>query len=475
MKTLQTVAFSFLLIASIGFFGGEELARAQSTEIADAQSCIAKGLIYISRGACHSTMQDAVDALPATGGKIVIPPGNYSCPHDLVGKSNVQFVGEGYDPPAASSHGINSSWLSYPDKKVVFRCNSTWTIDSSNGLVLEGIQIQTVAPQHGDGLVLKGITNSKFSNFSIVGQGSGQAGVGLRLVALGATGTNISRNTFQDFLISGFNGGSVALNGTSATTNCVTLNEFRNYWLTSGAAPTGPSISTSYCTDSNYWYSGTIANLGNTQSALVINNSGNPTVDADSGGNGFFGITVQPADAISYTGPLFLFNQSDGTLIEGASISGGLGGNTNTKIVGVVGSPQFRICFASNFSMPSYSSSCIDQVSYHGVNEISRTAELGPTKLYSVPVRAAGFYRVYGEMWMVSPGDGNVSFTVSSNIGGYAASQNTPALSLTKPDAVPFSFDVFAAPGTDITWQTLYRPSGAYGLRVRIAYEPQGN
>jgi hypothetical protein len=109
------------------------------------------------------------------------------------------------------------------------------------------------------------------------------------------------------------------------------------------SAPTGSAIGTSYGTDSNFWYSGTATNLGNTQSALVINNSGHPTVDEDSGGNGFFGITVQPADPGSYTGPLFQYNQSHGTLIEGTSITGGMGGYTNQKIVGTAGSPQFRI------------------------------------------------------------------------------------------------------------------------------------
>jgi hypothetical protein len=121
------------LIASIGSVAWAELARAQPPEIADAPSGIAKNLIEISGGRCHSTIQDALDALPSTGGKIIIPRGNYSCPQDLVGKSNVQLVGEGYDPPAATSHVINSSWLIFPDKKVVFRSSSIWTIDSCNG------------------------------------------------------------------------------------------------------------------------------------------------------------------------------------------------------------------------------------------------------------------------------------------------------------------------------------------------------
>jgi hypothetical protein len=453
---------------------GSKEGGGQAAEARNNEACPDNEAVRVNGAGCYATIREAIADLPLTGGTIVIPAGNYPCPDDVIGKSNIQLIGESYDPPAERSHGINSSWLSLPDKKVVFQCTTTWTIDSSNGLVIAGIQIQMVGRHGSDGLVLKAVTNSKFSDFSIIGNGSGEKGVGLHIFGRGTTGTNSSRDTFQDFLISGFDDGSIALTGTSPSQNCVTLNEFRNYWLTSGPAPNGPAISTSYCTDSNYWYSGTVANLGDRQSGLTINKS-DPTVETDSGGNGFFGITMQPANMARYTGPLFQFNQSQGTLIEGASITGGLSGNVNGKIVGTTGSPQFRICFVSNFSAPSYSSSCVDQVSYSGVNDTSRSGGIDSGTLYSVPAGAAGFYRVYGELWTSHTGRGSVSFTVVSNIGGYMAGQTSSMLSLESENAVSFSFDVFAAGGTPIRYRTTYTPSGSYGLRLRIAYEPQGN
>ncbi len=448
----------------------------QAAKAASGNACAMDASIRVDGGGCYSTVSAAISALPSSGGTVFIPAGTYACPRDIISKTNIQLIGQTFDPPAATGHGINSSWLSYSDTKVVFQCTSTWTIDSSNGLVFQGIQIQTVGPQLGDGVLLEGVTNSRFESFSIVGQGSGQAGIGLHIIGRGTRGTNSSRNTFQDFLIAGFNNGAIALNGSSSSTNCVTANEFRDAWLTSGAFPTGPAIGLGYCADSNYWYNITATNLGNSQSALVVNDTGNRSTDEDSGGNGFFGITVQPATPANYTGPLFQFNQSQGTLIDGASITGGLAGNIDGEIVGTSGSPQFRVCFASNFSMPSYSSSCIDQVSYVGMNDaLGMSKGIGATALYSIPPGAPGFYRVYGEMWTASLGTGDVTFSVSSNIGGYIAGQNTAALSLASRKAVSFSFDVFAAGGTNITYQTSYTPSGSYGLRIRITYEPQGN
>jgi hypothetical protein len=457
-----------------------ELAVRSATVHGDANTanspCSPDASIHVDGGGCYSTVQAALSALPSTGGTLLISAGTYACPDDIIGKSNIQLIGQTYDPPASTGHGINSSWLDHADRKVVFQCRSTWTIDSSNGLVLQGIQMRMMPPQSGDGLVVKAVTNSKFSNFSIVGQGSGQAGVGLHIFGLGTMGTNSSRNTFQDFLISGFNSGSISLTGSSASAHCVTLNDFRNYWLTSGASPTGPAISTSYCSDSNYWYNGTLTNLGSTQNGLTINYSGDPTTDQDAGGNVFFGITVQPADPGYYTGHLFQFNQSHGTLIDGASITGGLSGNINGKIVGMAGSPQFRICFASNFAAPPYSSSCIDQLSYLGLNDSSGSSDsIGSTTLFSVPSGVPGFYRVYGEMWTNAKGTGSVTFTVSSDVGGFNAEQNSPALSLKRSEALSFSFDVFAAGGSNIIYRTSYTPSGSYGLRLRIAYELQGN
>ncbi|MGB7728249.1 MAG: hypothetical protein WBL50_09470 [Candidatus Acidiferrum sp.] len=444
----------------------------QAAKAASGRACA----IRVDGGGCYATVSAAINALPASGGSVFISAGTYACPGDIIAKTNIQLIGQTFDPPAATSHSINSSWLSYPDTKVVFQCTSTWTIDSSNGLVFQGIQIQTMSPQLGDGVLLEGVTNSRFESFSIVGRGSGQTGIGLHIIGRGSRGTNSSRNTFQDFLIAGFNSGAIALNGSSSSTNCVTANEFRDAWLTSGALPTGPAIGLGHCADSNYWYNITATNLGDSQSALVVNDTGNSNTDEDSGGNGFFGITVQPATPSRYTGPLFQFNQSQGTLVDGASITGELAGNIDREIVGTGGSPQFRVCFAANFSMPSYSSSCIDQVSYVGLNAaFGMSTGIDPTTLYSIPLGAPGFYRVYGEMWTTALGNGEVTFTVSSNIGGYTADQNTPALSLASRKAVSFSFDVFAAGGTNITYQTSYRPSGSYGLRIRITYEPQGN
>src|SRR5215469_1888361 len=107
-------------------------------------SCPPDRGIRVDGGGCYSTPQAALTALPSIGGTMFIPPGTYACPSDIVGKSNIQLIGQSYDPPARTAHGINSSWLDHADKKVIFECNSTWTIDSSNGLVLQGIQIQTV-------------------------------------------------------------------------------------------------------------------------------------------------------------------------------------------------------------------------------------------------------------------------------------------------------------------------------------------
>jgi hypothetical protein len=448
---------------------------AQGTEAANANGCGKEAAVRAGDAGCYATVQAAVAALPVTGGKVSIPPGNYPCPDDFVGKSNIQLIGESYDPPAERGHGINSSWLSYPDQKAVLQCSSTWVIDSSNGLVIEGVQIQMVGPHGGDGLVLKAVTNSKFSDFSIIGNGSGEKGVGLRILGLGSTGTNSSRNTFQNFLISGFNDGAIALSGSTAANHCVTANDFRNAWFTSGSSPTGPAIGLGYCVDSNYWYNITATNLGNRQSALVVNDTGHRNIDEDSGGNAFFGITVQPADPGRYTGSLFQFNRSHGTEIEGASITGGLAKNIDREIVGAEEGAQFRLCFASNFSMPSNSSSCINQVSYLGVNDASNISRTTSATLYSVPAEAAGFYRVYGEIWTTALGTGNVTFSVYSNIGGYNAGQTTAPLSLSSQNGVSFTYDVFAAGGTNITYRTSYTPSGAYGLRLRIAYEPQGN
>lgn len=283
-----------------------------------------------------ASVQAAINALPSTGGYIMIKPGTYVGPTGI--PSHVHLMGYVPGPPAATLTAATNFVLGTvpADQKVIFTYTGNLTLSGLYDTTIENITLDFGGSNFGV-ILQNGVF---YNNFDIVIQNCGTAAA-LTLNSGAVAGQAVVVNDFKRLDI--FNAGKgIVLTGTApgASGN----NTFRHV-IINNISVTGVEFTQQ--ADTNSFDFLFIAGLANTAKAIVFNNSGTPNADVDANDNVIRHLIIDAFNPPTYTGTLITFNQSMGNLLQGITIGGGL--NTATEVA-TAGLPNYTLEYAADFT-----------------------------------------------------------------------------------------------------------------------------
>jgi hypothetical protein len=376
--------------------------------------------VLVVDGVTYTTVQAALNALPATGGWVQVPPGTYVGPTTI--PSNCRITGYVPTIPSATWNAATNlvGGTSPADGgKVTFTYTSTLTITGLWHTTIEGITFDFGGTNHGLNL-----QNGAFDNdFDITIQNCG-TGTALTMNSGGAAGQGVVLNRFRRLNI--FNAGrGLMITGTSPGS---TGNNLFDWLFINNISTT--AIELVQQADTNSFGFTFIAGLADTATGILFNNSGSPTLDKGVQSNVWRHLVVDAFTPASYTGTVLKFNQSRGNQITSFELGGGLSGGT---VIGTpAGAPTFSINFAGNFTNHDY-----DCVNFARRNVFHGTALT--TADYAI---SAGWGNTAAKGGVSGTSSGG-NFAVTANGAGIAAN---PTVVLTFPDGAwnlaPFAIAV---------------------------------
>lgn len=277
-----------------------------------AQPADLSGIVFADQ---YSTIQAAINALPASGGIIYVRPGTYAGPTTL--HNNVQLIAYCASPTSAALHS-NINFVEIPDSKVVFTYTADLTLDSLQSVRLEGIILDF--QNYDAGMIMKGCTNCLFPNLVIQNVTGGAGKYGLAMYGNGTGGQTLcALNHFGDLWLMNCNNG-IYMEGPGAT--AVTLNRFDSVYLWMANGFSGIGINFYSRADTNKFGTVFMSSIGSTGVGVVFNGTATPLVETDAGNNTFDQLTITPN--MPYAGTALIhINKSNGNVIKNYSFFGG--------------------------------------------------------------------------------------------------------------------------------------------------------
>jgi hypothetical protein len=284
-------------------------------------------------------VQAAINALPSTGGWVLVPSGTYAGPLSV--PSNVRITG--YVPGIPSATIISAAnlvWGTPPaDQKTVFTYTSNLTLSRMWNTTIEDVVFDFGGKN--DGIVLQ---NGVFNNtFDIVIQNCG-TGTGLSLIGGPSSGESVVGNVFKRLFI--FNAGKGLR--LAATAPGVASNNYFDYTVLNDIKFQGVEFVNQADSNQFTWL---FMALNNTANGISFNTL-TPAADVGTNGNVILHLLQDGMNGPSYAGALITINKSFGNMILAWTVGGGL---TNGTELTTSNSPSFSIHYAVDFTTPANS------------------------------------------------------------------------------------------------------------------------
>jgi hypothetical protein len=292
-------------------------------------------------GTTYTTVQAAINALPATGGWVLVPPGIYAGPTRIPSNSRIT----GYVPgiPSATWNAASNfdAGTSPADRKVVFVYGSSLTLSNLWHTTIEGVTFDFRGTNNG--LIL---ANGVFDNdFDITIQNCGTAAC-LTLSSGNVIGQGVVLNHFRRLNIFNADKGIVCTGVAPGASG----NNLFDWTVINNIATTAIEL-TQNC-DTNSFDFTFIAGLADRASAIIFNNSDAPASNAGVESNVWRHLIVDAFEPRAYAGTILTFNQSRGTQIVSLEVGGSM--SEPTYIATPHGSATYTVNFAGSLSNHAY-------------------------------------------------------------------------------------------------------------------------